>query len=237
MLRLPLIVALIVLLPAFALADGASGARSIEVSAEGVMDAVPDAFVLTAGIHTRDKDLDKARADASARSAKMIEAAKAFPVDRARTFTSSFMIRPIYENQSADFIAHDVTQTIRFTISDPKQAESFTTEMVKAGATSIDSIEFVTTKADDLWQPARKKALENARVKAAALAEVLNQKIGQPLSIKTQDYSNETALGCRWDPLRGDTTAAAPDKLHLVAPANIKIRANVQVEFALIQQP
>jgi len=219
-----------------AFAGAAAGQRSIEVSAEGVMDTPPDAFVLTVGIHARDKDLDKARAEVSRRSARMIEAAKPYPVDRARTFTSSFMIRPIYQEQTIDSPLHEVTQTIRFTISDVKQSENFTTEMVKAGATSVESIEFVSTKADDLWEPARKKALENAKVKAAGLAEVLHQKIGLPLSIKTQENRESTTLGCRWDPVGADATAAAasPDNVHFVPPANIKVRANVQVEFALV---
>jgi uncharacterized protein len=239
MLRPLVFILSILVVSACALGAEGSGPRSIEVSAEGVMDAPPDAFVLTVGIHARDKDLDKARAEASSRSARMIEAAKAFAVDRARTFTSSFIIRPIYQEQKLDSPLHDVSQTIRFVISDVKQAEGFTTEMVRAGATSIDSIEFITLKADDLWQPARKKALENAKVKAAGLAEVLNQKIGAPLSIKTQDSSNSIAEGCRWDPIKLDATAAAagPDAVHFVPPANIKIRAYVQVEFALMDAP
>jgi len=222
-----------------ALAADAAAQRSIEVSAEGVMDVAPDAFVLMVGIRARDKDLDKAREDASKRSARIIEAAKAFAVDRARTFTSSFMIRPIYREENTQVVAHDVAQTIRFTISDVTQAEKFTTEIVRAGATSIDSIEFVSQKSEDLWQPARKKALENARSKAAGLAEVLNQKIGPPLSIKTQDNRDLTTLGCRWDPINPDATAApaAPDKVHFVPPANSKVRAIVQVQFALVDGP
>lgn len=216
-------------------ADDRRTEHSVEVSAEGVVDAAPDAFVLTAGIHARGKNLDQARKDASTASVQMTEVAKKFPIDRARTFTSSFMIRPIYHYETGEFLTFDVSQTIRFTVSDIHQAEAFTTEIIKAGATSIDSIEFVSQKTEELWEPARKKALESAREKAAGLAAVLNQKLGQPISIKSTENHDSTSAGCRWDPVNDATAApSGPDKVHFVPPANIKIRATVQAEFALV---
>src|SRR5438874_538885 len=107
MMRLMMIGLSMLVVSAGALAADAAAQRSIEVSAEGVMDVAPDAFVLMVGIRARDKDLDKAREDASKRSARIIEAAKAFAVDRARTFTSSFMIRPIYREENTQVVAHD----------------------------------------------------------------------------------------------------------------------------------
>jgi uncharacterized protein YggE len=82
----------------------ASEARVISVVGEGTIDAPPNAFVLSIGIHARDKDIEKARGEVASRSAAVIAAARSFPIDPSRTFTSNFTIYPQYTSDSADIV-------------------------------------------------------------------------------------------------------------------------------------
>jgi uncharacterized protein YggE len=207
----------------------------VSVTGEGVVDAPPDLFILTVGINTRDTDIDKARKNLAERASKVVEAARKFPLDRARTFTSSLNVSLAY-GADGRFIGHDIGQTIRFAIGDVRQAEDFTVAVVKAGATHIHSMEFTVKNAAELWDRARALAVENALHRANGMAKPLMRRAGAPTNISSQDNSNQTMLGCRWDnvPLQeASADLRAEDRLHLIPPANTKIIARVNVTFAL----
>lgn len=207
----------------------------VSTTGEGVVDASPDLFILTIGINTRDKDIDKARKNLAERARKVVEAARKFPLDRARTFTSSLNISLAYGNDGS-FLGHDVGQTIRFAIGDVRQAEDFTVAVVKAGATQLHSMEFTVKNAAELWDRARALAVENALQRAAGMAKPLGRRPGAPTNISSLDNSNQQMLGCRWDNVPLEEASAdlkAEDRLHLIPPANTKIIARVNVTFLL----
>jgi hypothetical protein len=208
-------------------------APSITVVGEGTVDATPDLFILSIGVSHRDKDLDAARKEVGRRSGAIVKAIKAFPIDRARTFTSATGIHSVYHGES--FLGYQVSQTIRFALNDIRQAEDFTVAVVKAGANRIDSMEFTVKAMADFEAQARRRAVADALMKAEGMAAELKHVPTDPLAI-TQDQGGFVLMGCRWDNVPLDAGTAAlreEDRLHLIPPANAKINARVTVKFGL----
>lgn len=106
-------------------------------------------------------------------------------------------------------------------------------EMLKAlaGLGVEFSVEFGSSKMIETQQQARLQAVAAARDKASAMAEVLGQKIGVPLSIsqapafRLEDAWSNTATNSRDLPEGAD-----------IAPGAIVVRATVEITFELINE-
>src|SRR5262245_24269077 len=83
----------------------------IAVTGQGTINAPPDLFELAVGVSAQDLDLDKARQEVARRSAKVTATAKSFPLDRARSFTTGFSIRPNYNYER--FLGYTVYLSMR----------------------------------------------------------------------------------------------------------------------------
>lgn len=218
--------------------SGGNQAESqITVSAAGVVSATPDIFCLDVSVTMQDLDLEKIQADVSKRCGQVVKAAREFKLDPARTFTRDYAITPIRDN-GQKLISYRVSQKFRFALSDLNQAEALTTAVLRAGVTSVDAIEFTVADADELWEQAREKAVENTVKRAGRMAKAAGAKLGPARSIV--DQGNQVLnLGCVWSPSdrtpAGSDGAALPEDDHVffVPPTAVKFQVNVQASFAL----
>ena len=216
---------------------GAQSSSLITVNAEGIVSATPDVFFLEVSVTMQDLDLEKIQADVAKRCGQVVKASKAFKLDPARTFTRDYAIAPIRDNTQR-LISYRVSQQFRFALSDLKQAEALTTAVLRAGVTSIDSIQFTVAEADELWEQAREKAVEKAVTRAGRMAKAAGAKLGAAKSIS--DRGNQVLnLGCNWAPSDRTPTAsdgaALPEGDHVffVPPSAVKFQVNVQASFGL----
>lgn len=209
----------------------------ITVNAAGVVSAAPDVFFLDVSVTMQDLDLEKIQADVAKRCGQVVKAAKEFKLDSARTFTRDYSIAPIRDNGQR-LISYRVSQQFRFALSDLNQAEALTTAVLRAGVTSVDAIQFTVAEADELWEQAREKAVENAVKRAGRMTKAAGAKLGPAKSIS--DQGNQVLnLGCAWSPSDQTPTssdgAALPEGDHVffVPPSAVKFQVNVQASFTL----
>jgi uncharacterized protein YggE len=232
MCRITLRIAVLIVLPGTGLLVGCAsapdlGVRKIDVDGKGVVHVKPDLFVIDMEVIERNVDLPAARKAAGERSLSIIAAAKTFPLDWDRTRTEGFSVSPRYDRASREFVGYDVSQELRFYLTDVARAEEFTVAMLNAGATKIDWVSFRTSTEEELKARARELALRDARAKAEAAATVLGERVGVPIVIRTGSGGGSSYLF---------SSIAYEDDLNSsdwVAPSEIDIEADVNVEFAL----
>lgn len=217
------------------LGENQAGSR-ITVNAAGVVSAPPDVFFLDVSVTMQDLDFEKIQADVSRRCGQVVKAAKAFKLDPARTLTRDYSIAPIRDN-GQKLISYRVSQQFRFALSDLNQAEALTTAVLRAGATSVDSIQFTVADTDELWE----QAVENAVKLAGRMAKAAGATLGTVKSIS--DQGNQVLnLGCAWSP--SDRTPTSSDGAELpegdhvffVPPTAVKFQVNVEASFSLAEE-
>ncbi len=210
----------------------------ISVLGEGVVTATPDIFYLDINVNLSDTDLTRLQTDVSERCQRIVAAAKKFELDPARTFTRDFSIVPQFDN-SRKFIGYMVNQRFRFALVDLNQAESLTTAVLKAGATTIDKVEFSVKETEELWEQARDASMENALRKATRMTKVLASKPGRPLRISDQG-NRLVDFGCDWNGQEPGKAVNAGgglpdgDRVHFVPPTAVKFHSTAQVDFSIV---
>lgn len=216
---------------------GNQGSSLITVNAEGMVSATPDDFFLDVSVTMQELDLEKIQAEVAKRCGQVVKAAKGFKLDPARTFTRDYSIVPIRDN-TQKLLSYRVSQQFRFALSDLNQAEALTTAVLRAGVTSIDSIQFTMAEADELWEQAREKALENAVKRAARMTKAAGARLG-PVKAISDQVNQVLNLGYARSP--SDRTPTASDGAELpegdhvffVPAGAVKFQVHVQVSFAI----
>lgn len=214
-----------------------SSSSLITVNSDGIVSAAPDVFFLEVAVIMEDINLEKIHAETAKRCGQIVTAARQFSLDRARTFTRDYTISPVRDN-AQKLIAYRVAQQYRFALSDLNQAEALTMAVLRAGATTVESIQFTVANTDELWELAREKAVENAVKRATRMTKAAGAKLGPAKSIS--DRANQVLNpGCAWSPSdRTPTTdngTALPDGDHVffVPPGVVKFQVSVQVSFII----
>jgi uncharacterized protein YggE len=219
-----------------AVAEDLSG--TILVQGEGIVSAAPDVFFLDVAVTLNDLDLEKIQGQVRDRCGRIVKSAQGFKLDQARTFTRDYKIAPQYDNTSR-LIGYYVTQSFRFALSDLNQAEALTTAVLKAGATTIESIEFTVADSAELWEESREAAVEHALKRATRMTKVVGSKPGLPKMI-TDQGNQLTFSGCVWDGAaqQGVAAGGAPlpegDRVFFVPPTAVKFQVFVQVQFGIL---
>ena len=116
-------------------------------------------------------------------------------------------------------------------LKDLSKYDEITTGLNDAGVNSIQGVEFKSSKMETYEREARKKAMENAKQKAADYVSVLGQKVGKALLItdNSQSYYPQPMY-------KGNVMAMAADASatrETLAVGEIEINTNVSVTFAL----
>ncbi len=215
--------------------------RMITVIGHGRIHVRPDFFQLSAGISKHDKNLDNVRRMITETSGRVIDAARSFPIDVDRTRTTRFSVFPAYDPNTQEFRHYSADQDIEIYLRDLARGEDLTTEVLRAGATSV-SIEFLAeTGKDELLQQAREAAVKDAQQQAQRLARTLGERLGAAVQIGNPGDAYVGDIGGLYQMgqmggNQGGYTAGAPTDAQSVtwlAPTDALIEAAVVVRFQL----
>lgn len=221
-----------------------SDERQITVSGEAEVRVVPDEVLITLGIETSDKDLATAKADNDRRSGRVIAAAEEHGVKSEHLQTDYLQIEPRYRDNyvARDFIGYFVRRTIVVRLQDVGRFEDLLSAALEAGANYVHGIDFRTTELRQHRDRARALALTAASEKAEAMANELDQDLGEPRSIREDYYGSWSWYGSWWGSSgRGamsqnvvQTAGSRPMQLEgPTSPGQISVTARVTVSFEL----
>ncbi len=161
--------------------------RLITVTGEAEVLVAPDEAVLMLGVETTTKDLSAAKAENDKNTKKILEAVKKLNVPDKDIQTDRLNIEPQYAHSpltgKKTFDGYSVSRVIAVTLRDVAKAEDLVSDVLKAGANSIYSLDFRTSALKKCRDQARTLAIKAAQEKANLLATQVGQTVGKPHTI------------------------------------------------------
>ncbi|MDP2720305.1 MAG: SIMPL domain-containing protein [Dehalococcoidia bacterium] len=166
-----------------------SDQRGIRVSGEGEVTVNPDIVYLTLGIQSQENTVSEAQSQARVAMDKIMRALKADGVEEKDIQTQSYRIEPMlrYEpttNKSV-ITGYQVNNMVRVKIRKIDNAGRIIDDVADSGGdlTRIQGISFGVENPKPYYTEARKKAMEDAIIKAEQLAKAAGVKLGKPVYI------------------------------------------------------
>jgi uncharacterized protein len=222
--------------------------RTINVNGNAEVKVAPDEVILTLGVESLDKDLQRAKKENDDRVKKVLAAAKGDGVADKDLATDEVQIEPRYDSSSSysseaklKAYGYSVRKTVVITLREVPHFEKLLTDCLEAGANYVHGIDFQTTALRKHRDAARSLAIKAAKEKAEALAKVLSCKVGAPRTITEMSGGSYPSYG-RWWGGRGGMmsqnvvqSAGGPSEPTegAFAPGTISVTANVSVVFDL----
>lgn len=199
----------------------------VNVSGEGSVKIKPDFAIITIGAEIKDADSAKAKKQNDAIISKMIQVIKKSNVaekDYQTQRVNLYKTRE-YQEKKDYFVAN---QTITITLRNLDQYEKLMSDLLDAGANTINGVEFKSTQTEKYATEIRGKAVLDAKKKAQDYAGALNQTIGKALIISDQSVVNNPRVY-----MMKTAEADASGMGQTLAAGEIEISTNVNVVFEL----
>src|SRR5690606_35406101 len=116
-------------------------------------------------------------------------------------------------------------QSLSVKLRDLKKYEPVMKGLLDTGINRIDGVEFSSSNSESLKSQARKKAVENAQMKAKEYASVLNQTVGKAVSIS--EFNNSVGPQPMYKMAMSDSYSGSGDQTLALGEMEIKTTVNV----------
>jgi hypothetical protein len=220
--------------------DNSINRPQITVGADAEIKVTPDQVVITLVAESIDPVLTKAKAKNDALVKGFTAAAKDNGVKTGDIQTDYINIAPNYleKDNKKIFLGYTVRRRLVVTLKDISKFDNLYSDLVIAGATDIEEVEFQTTELRKYRDEARVAAVRAAAEKADLMATELGAKVGKPYEIREygndlyDDWGRNYGLRNVFNISRESNSSSALEQLPM-AVGKISIRARVTVTFAL----
>ena len=226
------VIALALLMSACGTAVNPQSVRTLSVSGNGQANLAPDIAFIYVGVHTENPTAADAVADNTTQTQTVIQAIKDFGIDEKDIRTTNFSIYPQdkYDPQSGTPTGdktYVVDNTVYVTVRKLDQLGDLLDTVVKAGANTVNSVQFdVADKAEALKQ-ARADAVKDAEAQAKSLAEAAGLSLGEIQSISFLDSQPI------FDGKGGGGVVAAEAAAVPIQPGQLTFTVTVNISYAL----
>lgn len=210
--------------------------RTVNVSAEGKAFVSPDVAKLSFSVISEGANPDRIAEENNAKINKAIDFVKSQGVDEKDIKTTSYNLSPRYEYDEKTrktFISgYTLTQEVSLKARDISKTGKILAGLPPLGINQIGSITFDVDDPEKSLAEARKQAFEKAAVKANAMAEANNVKLGDIVNFSEYQggpipyYAADKAMGMGGGPIAAPT---APS----IQPGTQEITVNVSVTYEL----
>lgn len=210
--------------------------EGIWVNGEGKVTAVPDIAILTLGIEAQELTVAEARDKAAEAMTGVMDALKSAGIDDKDIQTQNFNIQQVTrwdnDKQQEIVIGYQVNNTVTVKVRDVTQAPTVIDNVTAAGGdlTRISSIAFTVDDPSPYYEQARVKAVNDAAVKAAKLADTAGVKLGKATYISESSYMPSPIYR---DVATASETVPAPTPTTPVSPGEMEITVDVQIGYAI----
>lgn len=211
------------------MAQGNTITPQVNVNGEGSVKIKPDYAIISIGSEIKELDSAKAKKQNDDIIAKMIQVIKKAQIQEKDYQTDRINLYKTreYQEKKDYFVA---SQSINITLRNLEQYEKLMSDLMDAGANSIQGVEFKSTKTETVASEIRAKAVLNAKKKAEDYAGALNQNIGKALIISDQSMVNNPRV---YMMKSNAMSADAAGMEQTLAVGEIEISTNVNVVFEL----
>ncbi len=178
-----LIVAVIVSVATFALADDHLSPKVVKVTGTSDVKVMPDRAVIDIGVEKQNVSANLAKKAADAASREILTVLRGSGIDEKDIQTTFLSLAPQYDYRNGRVTYFVAEQNLTVTVRDLSKVDALLESLVKAGGNRISSIQYETSDLRKYRDQAREMAVKAAREKAEALAKALGQSIGKAYSI------------------------------------------------------
>ena len=166
-------------------------AGQITVTGIGSAAAPPDVAIVTVGVEVVARSVAAARTQAATDGAAVIEALHSGGVGERDTSTTAFSLHPEYDHRNGRQLrGYRVANTVEARVRDLDSLGQLLDSVIAAGGdnTVVNGIRFTHEDSTALDTVARTEAWQDARRKAAQLAELAGLELGKPSFITEQTH-------------------------------------------------
>jgi len=201
---------------------------TVDVTGEGIVRVVPDEVTVNVRVENTGKNAKELKALNDRIVNDVLATVKKMGVDSKDVRTDYVRLSKNYEYNTKTY-NYAANQSIAIRIRDLNKYESMMDGLMASGINRIDGISFSSSNENNLESEARKKAIENAKMKAIEYVGVLNQTIGKAVSISESRTNNTPQPMYRAMAMESDSSGSQ----QTLAPGEMEIRVTVNVSFLL----
>lgn len=207
-------------------------ARSISVTGEGAVSAVPDLAILTFSVVTRDKEAGAAFTAASERMNAVLAAIEEQGVEARDRQTGRIGLDPVYGQDGnyrdrSRIEAYEASNTLIVRLRNIELAGNVIDAAVRAGANGLDSFRLTFDDPAALEEEARIAAVRDAASKARAMADAAGARLGEVISLSVGGGSP------RPQPVMMRSMAMEDAAVPTISAGEQDVRVTVSATFAL----
>ena len=211
---------------------------AIQVRGEGRVETIPDQAVVSVGVSSEDKSLEKAYRDNTVKMNAVISTVKEAGIAPKDVQTSSFYVHPVYaqDEQGRTLlgvpVSFRVSQDISVGIRDLAKTGPLLDRLMAQGTNVLDGLRFTSSRLEELKKEAKSLAAKDARANAALLAQSLGVKLGKLLKVNDEflgPYPVETRSFAMMAAQPG--VAADPQ----IEAGSLEVIAACYIEYAISQ--
>ena len=214
----------------------AAEANTIAVSGMAEQEVAPDMAYIDVGINVRADDAETARTQEAQIASQIRRALLGLAITDNDLQNTSYYLYQEYKVdrngvRTADKYVLD--SSIKVTVKDLDKLSQVIDNVVEAGATNISNITYALSTQNIIQRQLLATAVENARDKAAVVANAGSRTLGNMLSADINSFDGGTIVAYGANKLRSTTNLAEDGVATKLSPGKIKLNARVQVVFSL----
>jgi uncharacterized protein YggE len=209
-------------------------AEGISVLGSGSAFGAPDVAVLQLGVSVLKPSVAEAREQAASTMQDVLDSMKDNGIEEDDIQTARFSVQAEYDYKRGEqeLRGFRVTNIVTAKLRDIDKTGDVLDDAIKAGGdlVEVQSVEFTIDDPDGLAEEARREAVEDARQKAEALAELADVKLGKPLSISESGEPRPIPFRAVAEEMEAAPGAAPPTPIEV---GELEVSIDVQVVYAI----
>lgn len=218
---------LIAILTTTTMAAQTQNPPSVDVNGAGIVRVVPDRVTIKIRVENSADEVKglKEKNDETVR--EVLRFLKKMNVAERDIQTEYMSLKKNYDYNTKTY-SFSANQSLSILVRDLSKYEDLMHGLLNSGVNRIDGVSFSSSDRKNLESQARKKAIENAKMKAEEYASALGQKIGKAISVSEFQSGPEPQMKMR--AMMADTVEESESGIAL---GEMEIQAMVQVKFLL----
>jgi len=214
----------------------AADPNTIAVSGMAEQEVAPDMAYIDVGINVRAADAETARTQEAQIASQIRRALLGLAITDNDLQNTSYYLYQEYKVDRSGVRTADkyvLDSSIKVTVKDLDKLSQVIDNVVEAGATNISNITYALSTQNIIQRQLLATAVENARDKAAVVANAGSRTLGNMLSADINSFDGGTIVAYGANKLRSTTNIAEDGVATKLSPGKIKLNARVQVVFSL----
>lgn len=210
--------------------------NTIAVSGMAEQEVAPDMAYIDVGINVRADDAETARTQEAQIASQIRRALLGLAITDNNLQNTSYYLYQEYKVDRSGVRTADkyvLDSSIKVTVKDLDKLSQVIDNVVEAGATNISNITYALSTQNIIQRQLLATAVENARDKAAVVANAGSRTLGNMLSADINSFDGGTIVAYGANKLRSTTNLAEDGVATKLSPGKIKLNARVQVVFSL----